>query len=179
MAPIATTDGLQRRSAFTTTDTLPPKQSTSELSPTKPRRSEGNQTWWINGVFVAAAHVVALLTIALVTPKWQTVALTCASIVLGELGITMGYHRLWSHRAYTATVPLRVILAIMGTMGFQGSIKWWVLRHRLHHRYTDDSIHDPYSASRGFWFSHMGWIFEKPTYTRMALVDASDLNDDP
>ncbi|KAJ3296883.1 hypothetical protein HDU79_005465 [Rhizoclosmatium sp. JEL0117] len=130
---------------------------------------ERKEVWWINGVFVALAHVAALVTVATVTPKWQTVLMTFVVIVLGELGITMGYHRLWSHRAYTGSAALRVLLAFMGTLGFQGSIKWWVLRHRLHHRYTDDAIHDPYSATRGFWFSHMGWIFEKPTYTRMGL----------
>ncbi|KAJ3326811.1 hypothetical protein HDU76_012630 [Blyttiomyces sp. JEL0837] len=67
----------------------------------------------------------------------------------------------------------------MGTLGFQGSIKWWTLRHRLHHRYTDDNVNDPYSAKKGFWFSHMGWIFEKPVYPRMKMVDAKDLNEDP
>jgi stearoyl-CoA desaturase (delta-9 desaturase) len=72
---------------------------------------------------------------------------------------------------------LKAILAFAGTVAFQGSIKWWVLRHRLHHRYTDTD-HDPYNAKRGFWFSHIGWIFETPRYTKMKLVDASDLNAD-
>lgn len=48
--------------------------------------------------------------------------------------LSAGYHRLWSHQAFTATTPLRIVLAWMGCLGFQGSIKWWVLRHRLHHR---------------------------------------------
>jgi stearoyl-CoA desaturase (Delta-9 desaturase) len=91
----------------------------------------------------------------------------------------MGYHRLWSHRSYQAGTVLRIVLAILGTMAFQGSIKWWVLRHRLHHRYTDDLIHDPYSAKRGFWFSHMGWIFAKKSYPRMKFIDATDLLADP
>lgn len=69
----------------------------------------------------------------------------------------MGYHRLWSHRAFKAAMPLRIALALAGTLGFQGSIKWWVLRHRMHHRYTDTE-HDPYDANRGFWFSHIGWF---------------------
>jgi stearoyl-CoA desaturase (Delta-9 desaturase) len=45
-------------------------------------------------------------------------------------------------------------------------------------RWTDTE-HDPYSAAKGFWFSHMGWIFKKPHYPRMKLIDASDLNADP
>ncbi|TPX30992.1 hypothetical protein SmJEL517_g05571 [Synchytrium microbalum] len=59
-----------------------------------------------------------------------------------------------------------------------GSIKWWALRHRLHHRYTDTDF-DPYNAKRGFLFSHIGWIFEKPHYDRIKLVDQSDLQSDP
>ncbi|TPX75106.1 hypothetical protein CcCBS67573_g03621 [Chytriomyces confervae] len=138
----------------------------------------GEQVWWINVLFVAAMHAAALATLALVTPTWQTRTLTVLTIIAGELGITMGYHRLWSHAAYTATPPLRILLACMGALGFQGSIRWWVLRHRLHHRYTDDNTHDPYSAKRGFWFSHMGWIFAKPRYERMSMVDARDLDTD-
>lgn len=90
----------------------------------------------------------------------------------------MGYHRLWSHRAFSASLPLRIFLAIMGTMGFQGSIKWWSQRHRLHHRFTD-SENDPYNAKKGFWFSHIGWIFQRPEYKKLALVDIHDLSEDP
>jgi len=46
----------------------------------------------------------------------------------------MGYHRLWSHRSFQAAWPLRLLLAALGTIAFQGSIRWWVVRHRLHHR---------------------------------------------
>lgn len=54
----------------------------------------------------------------------------------------MGYHRLWSHKTFEATLPLRIILAALGTMAFQGSIKWWVFRHRLHHRYFSRSMNN-------------------------------------
>ncbi|CCG81290.1 Stearoyl-CoA desaturase [Taphrina deformans PYCC 5710] len=74
-------------------------------------------------------------------------------------------------------MPLRIVLAIMGTMAFQGSIKWWVIRHRLHHRYTDTDS-DPYSAEKGLFHSHMGWIFVKPHYPKLKLIDKSDLNAD-
>lgn len=66
----------------------------------------------------------------------------------------------------------------MGCLGFQGSIKWWVLRHRLHHRWTD-SDSDPYNSKRGLFFSHMGWIFRKPKYEKLKLIDRSDLDHDP
>ncbi|KAJ3252692.1 hypothetical protein HDU77_005013 [Chytriomyces hyalinus] len=159
---------------------IPDKQIQSAPTTTHARTPQkaGEQVWWINVFFVAAMHAAALATLVLVTPTWQTTTLTVLTIIAGELGITMGYHRLWSHGAYTATPALRILLACMGALGFQGSIRWWVLRHRLHHRYTDDNTHDPYSAKRGFWFSHMGWIFAKPRYERMSMVDARDLDSD-
>lgn len=67
----------------------------------------------------------------------------------------------------------------MGALGFQGSIKWWCLRHRLHHRFTDDPVHDPYAATRGLLYAHAGWIFRKPKYERMSLIDKDDLEADP
>ncbi|KAJ3107876.1 hypothetical protein HDU97_002808 [Phlyctochytrium planicorne] len=156
-----------------------PEDATKPSAAAPGGKKEDKEVWWVNGAFVIAAHIGALGAILFYTPKWQTWVLTAISIQLATMGITMGYHRLWSHKSFKAGVFLRSALAVMGTMGFQGSIKWWVLRHRLHHRYTDDPVHDPYAASKGFWFSHMGWIFAKPKYTRMKLIDASDLNADP
>ena len=57
-------------------------------------------------------------------------------------------------------------------------LRWWVLRHRLHHRYTDTES-DPYSANRGLIYSHVGWIFVQQDYPSMKWVDKSDLNNDP
>lgn len=95
------------------------------------------------------------------------------------LGITAGYHRLWGHHAFTATLPLRIFLSLAGTASWQGSIRWWVLRHRLHHRFTDTE-NDPYNSTRGMWFSHYGWLFEKRRhYAKSSQVDMSDLDNDP
>src|SRR5271154_5212669 len=56
--------------------------------------------------------------------------------------------------------------------------RWWVLRHRLHHRFTDTDS-DPYSADKGLFYSHVGWIFVKEKYPALKLVDRSDLDRDP
>lgn len=66
-----------------------------------------------------------------------------ASVVL-----RLGYHRLWAHRSYNASVPLQYVLAMWGTGAVQGSIKWWSRGHRAHHRYTDTEL-DPYNAHKG------------------------------
>ncbi|KAJ4467419.1 hypothetical protein C8J55DRAFT_525938 [Lentinula edodes] len=138
--------------------------------------------WWSNSIFFVSVHLAALVGMYCLPPtlvSWPTLALTYAMWQLAEFGITIGYHRLWSHRAFRASMGVRFVLALLGSAGFQGSIKWWCLRHRLHHRFTDDPIHDPYAATRGLLHSHMGWIFFKPTYTRMELVDRDDLDRDP
>ena len=57
---------------------------------------------------------------------------------MSSLGITAGYHRLWAHRAYEATLPLKIILMIMGTFAVQNSILFWASGHRTHHRHVDD-----------------------------------------
>ena len=74
------------------------------------------------------------------------------------LSITVGYHRLFSHRSHTAKWPLVLFYSIFGAgASFQNSIIEWSSDHRRHHKETD-SEDDPYSASKGFWYSHMGWI---------------------
>lgn len=72
--------------------------------------------------------------------------------------ITVGYHRLFSHRTYKAVWPVRLLLALFGASAFQGSILEWSTDHRNHHLYTDTD-NDPYSIAKGFWYAHMGWLF--------------------
>ncbi|WVQ63466.1 uncharacterized protein L199_001619 [Kwoniella botswanensis] len=160
-----------------------PTRDTSRKKRDASSGGEKGEIWWSNGIFFVSIHLFALIgaiylsPLASIDPK--TAVLCFISWQLASFGITIGYHRLWSHRAFTATAPLRIVLAWMGSMGFQGSIKWWVLRHRLHHRFTDSNLHDPYSASKGLWFSHCGWIFRKPSYPRMKSIERGDLEADP
>ncbi|KAJ7193290.1 hypothetical protein GGX14DRAFT_16256 [Mycena pura] len=139
--------------------------------------------WWSNALFFVSVHVLAAWGAFYWRPfhKVPTASRVLGFLVwqLADFGITIGYHRLYSHRAFKAKLAVRVVLAGLGSAGFQGSIKWWCLRHRLHHRFTDDPIHDPYAATKGLFYSHMGWIFFKPTYERMGLVDREDLDSDP
>ncbi|KAJ7610805.1 hypothetical protein FB45DRAFT_982113 [Roridomyces roridus] len=143
------------------------------------------QIWWSNATFFFSIHVAAVLGALYWRPitAVPTPTLVLAFLVwqLADFGITIGYHRLYSHRAFRAKLPVRVVLAALGSAGFQGSIKVRsvCLRHRLHHRFTDDPVHDPYAATKGLFYSHMGWIFFKPKYDRMELVDREDLESDP
>ncbi|KAI0778965.1 fatty acid desaturase-domain-containing protein [Trametes elegans] len=137
--------------------------------------------WWSNGIFFVAMHLAAVVAVALRPPSQVPRATLVFMVVMWQaasMGITVGYHRLYSHRAFRATWPARAFLAILGAGGFQGSIKWWCLRHRLHHRFTDDPAHDPYAATKGLLWSHMGWIFYKSRYEKLESIDRDDLEDD-
>ncbi|KAF9538409.1 hypothetical protein EC957_006784 [Mortierella hygrophila] len=91
------------------------------------------------------------------------------------LGITAGYHRLWAHRAYSAGPAMSFVLALLGAGAVEGSIKWWSRGHRAHHRWTDTEK-DPYSAHRGLFFSHVGWMLIKRPGWKIGHADVDDLN---
>jgi stearoyl-CoA desaturase (Delta-9 desaturase) len=95
------------------------------------------------------------------------------------LAITAGYHRLWAHRAYSAHWSVRLILMLFGAQALQNSILIWASQHRTHHRFVDDWDKDPYSARRGFWFSHMGWILRNYPSGVNDFTNARDLERDP
>jgi len=91
---------------------------------------------------------------------WQIAAMI-GGIVFCEISITAGYHRLWSHRAYEAHWLVRLLFAIGGTYAVQNTILHWSSDHRIHHSHVDNNERDPYSAKRGFWYSHMGWMIRE------------------
>lgn len=94
---------------------------------------------------------------------------------LNGLGITAGYHRLWAHRTYTAHPALKWFLALFGGMAVQNSILVWAAMHRVHHKHVDHVDHDPYSAKRGFWYSHMGWMLRDYPSAQLDYSNAKDL----
>jgi stearoyl-CoA desaturase (delta-9 desaturase) len=82
--------------------------------------------------------------------------------VLTNLSITMGYHRLFSHKSYEAHPILQGFLLLIGAGAFQGSALKWSSDHRIHHRF-EDTDKDPYNIHRGFWHAHMGWMMKHET----------------
>jgi len=107
----------------------------------------------------------------------KTIAWAVIYYFMTGLGITAGYHRLWSHKAFKAKLPLRVFLLMMGARAVQGSLRWWARDHRAHHRYTDTDK-DPYDANRGFLYSHMGWMMVKQDPAKIGRASIEDLNAD-
>jgi stearoyl-CoA desaturase (delta-9 desaturase) len=94
------------------------------------------------------------------------------------LGITAGYHRLWSHRTYKASIPVQFILAFAGAGASEGSILWWSKYHRLHHNMSDTED-DPYGPQKGFFYSHIWWIFENKDLPKLKDVNVKDLKSNP
>ena len=131
---------------------------------------------WMNILYIGAHH--GLAAYALWTgPSWATLAhVFFVWQWVGMLGITAGAHRLWSHRSYTASLPVRVLLMLANCAAHQGSIYHWVRDHRLHHQYSD-TPQDPHSIGRGFFYAHMGWLFETKSH-RTDLPNLDDLKAD-
>jgi stearoyl-CoA desaturase (delta-9 desaturase) len=101
---------------------------------------------------------------------WTDVGLFAAFYLVSSLGVTVGYHRLFTHGSFKAKRPLRIALAIAGGLASQGSVVAWVADHRRHHAFSDreGDPHSPWlfgtspaAIAKGFWHSHMGWLFER------------------
>jgi stearoyl-CoA desaturase (delta-9 desaturase) len=93
-------------------------------------------------------------------------ALLVAMYLPVGLGVTVGFHRLFTHRAFATKRPLQYALAILGMMSVQGSLSHWVADHRKHHAHTDveGDPHSPHvgheSLLRGMLHAHMGWLID-------------------
>ena len=101
---------------------------------------------------------------------WLDVGLAIFFFYLSGLGVTIGYHRLFTHGSFKANRPLKVVLAVMGSMAVQGPVIIWVADHRRHHAFSDKEgdPHSPWlfgtgpaALAKGFWHAHMGWLFDR------------------
>jgi stearoyl-CoA desaturase (Delta-9 desaturase) len=114
-------------------------------------------------------------------------AILAVMYVLVGFGVTIGFHRLFTHRSFEAKPWLRATLAILGSMSVQGALIHWVADHRKHHTFTDEEgdPHSPHTNDahgwrgvlRGLWHSHMGWLFDGERSSARRF--APDLRKDP
>ncbi|WP_227429585.1 acyl-CoA desaturase [Psychrobacter sp. I-STPA6b] len=137
---------------------------------------------WIPATILVATPLAA----AIITP-WYLMThhvSTSVWVVFGifmawtGLSITAGYHRLMAHRAYKAHPIVRNFFLLGATLAVEGSAFDWCSGHRTHHRHVDDPIQDPYSAKRGFWFSHIGWMLRKYPSGQFDYKNIPDLTRD-
>src|ERR687887_2592017 len=102
--------------------------------------------------------------------SWTDVALAVPFYLISGLGITVGFHRCFTHGSFKAKRPLRIALAVAGSLAVEGPLVRWVADHRKHHKFSD-AEGDPHSPWRygetvpallkGLWWAHIAWMFDE------------------
>ena len=147
----------------------------ADLPPTAPL-VEGRKSVLEQSLVIAFMIFPCLSLAVAVTLAWGW-GLTLLDVVIATiayfgtgLGVTVGFHRHFTHKSFKAVRPLKVALAVTGSLAFQGSIVSWVADHRRHHAFSDKEgdPHSPWlfgtgpiAIARGFWHAHMGWLFNR------------------
>jgi stearoyl-CoA desaturase (delta-9 desaturase) len=107
--------------------------------------------------------------------SWTDVAIGFVFYMVSGLGITVGFHRYFTHASFKAKRWLRVTLAVAGSLAVEGEIIQWVADHRRHHTFSDleGDPHSPWrfgtgfwALTKGLWFAHMGWMFNRELSNR-------------
>jgi len=109
---------------------------------------------------------------------WEAVAIGVTLYWLRMFAITAGYHRYFSHRAYSTSRLFQFVLAFLAQSTAQKSVLWWAAKHRHHHLHSDtpDDVHSP--RHKGFFYSHVGWIFHRQ-HDLTDLVKVADFSSFP
>jgi stearoyl-CoA desaturase (delta-9 desaturase) len=125
------------------------------------------------GVFI----VVPLLAVVAAIPvawggwlSWVDLALMAVFYVITAIGITVGYHRYFTHRSFKAGRGVKIALALMGSYALEGGLSQWVADHRKHHKYSDapGDPHSPWrfgtskkAVAKGLYYAHVGWLLDE------------------
>jgi stearoyl-CoA desaturase (delta-9 desaturase) len=137
----------------------------------KDEPSTGFQRFLV-GVFVGVPTLALIAAIPLAwgwALGWHDIVICAVFYTISGLGITVGYHRYFTHASFKAKTPLRVALAIAGSLAMQGPVITWVSDHRRHHKYSDKEgdPHSPWrygtdtkALAKGLVFAHMIWLFD-------------------
>jgi stearoyl-CoA desaturase (Delta-9 desaturase) len=114
----------------------------------------------VSNVLFVAIHLSVLF--ALVVPLSHAArALALGGYALRMWAITAGYHRYFAHRSYRTSRAFQLVLAALGATSMQNGPIWWASVHRRHHK-SSDGPGDPHSPlDRGFWYAHVGWVFDR------------------
>ncbi len=131
---------------------------------------------WITIIVLILFHIGAVAALFMFSWKAFLVAAALYWMAIGW-GISLGYHRLHTHRSYETPLALEYFFAVCGTLTLEGGPIFWVATHRIHHQ-KSDKPGDPHSPRDGAWWSHIGWILlgeAKHNDTRMMSKYAPDL----
>ncbi len=151
----------------------PPAPTVAATQPPAPRYSFSRRMLAFVGTLIGVSLPFVGVVMAVVLSwlwgfSWVNVGLLFGMYLAAMLGVTVGFHRLFTHRGFQTYRPIQWLFGALGSMSFQGPLLDWVGRHRLHHQYSDaeGDPHSPYphgpglvGLSRGFWHAHIGWAF--------------------
>ena len=132
---------------------------------------------WVTFTGLAVVHLGALCAFIPGTFHWSAlVVMVALYYVTGAWGITLGYHRLLTHRSLKVVKPIEYLAAILGTLALQGGPIEWISTHRAHHAHTDKEG-DPHDINRGLLWSHFEWLY-RPNEARLSPAEQARLAPD-
>jgi len=144
-------------------------------SPVRPEelRLQGTAMRVTIGAFVAVPLLAVLAAVPVAWGgwlSWTDIAIAVVFWAVTGIGITVGYHRFFTHGSFKAGRGVKIALAIAGSLALEGSIDQWVADHRKHHKFSDE-VGDPHSpwrfgtsrraVAKGLWFAHVGWLMAR------------------
>jgi stearoyl-CoA desaturase (Delta-9 desaturase) len=162
---------------MTTTTDATASRTDDELTPRTVARPEimPERSSVFDRVLVAVFVAVPLLALIAAVPLawgwglgWHDIVIALVFYVVSGMGISMGFHRYFTHSSFKASKPLHVAMAVAGSLAIEGPVLVWVADHRRHHKYSDKEgdPHSPWrfgddwkALTKGLLFAHMGWMF--------------------
>src|SRR6058998_1733415 len=119
---------------------------------------------WLTSSFLIGTFVLSITTVPIYLwyfgIDWFQVILFSLLLSATGFSITLGYHRLFSHLAFRARLPVKLFVLMFGPAAFENSALMWSSEHRRHHKHVDHE-EDPYDISKGFFHAHIGWLLFK------------------
>jgi stearoyl-CoA desaturase (delta-9 desaturase) len=127
--------------------------------PVRPRvATKLSEYQWFGAIPFIAVHLLPLLAFWTGT-HWQDWACCVVLYWARMFGVTGAYHRYFSHRTYKTSRVFQFLLAFLAMTSSQKGVLWWASNHRTHHKLSDKDG-DPHDSRRGFWYSHVGWLYD-------------------
>ena len=147
------------------------------LPPLRKRGIEWNRVHWSVVAGIAVMHLAAIAAPFFFT--WTGLVLMFVFIWLsGNVGITLCYHRLLTHRSFKTPKWFEYVLTLCGCLAWQGGPAQWVGIHRIHHKHSDEDT-DPHTPRHGFTWAHALWCMHRDAEGQKGLDAAKDLMRDP
>ena len=135
---------------------------------------------WVSIIFLLGTLLIAAIGtpwyIATAGLGWPEAVTFLVLWIFTGLSVTAGYHRLFAHKTFQASWPVRLFFLVFGAGALENSILFWAADHRIHHAHVDEE-RDPYNITKGFWWAHIGWIFFDNEEVPRSVV--RDLEEDP